>query len=280
MAAHKNSNQNKDIAYYKKKFWKVFFYGLGGLFLFFLFASWGIFGSMPSFEDLENPDSNLATEVISADGVTIGKFYNENRTSIKYKDLPKHLVEALVATEDERFYEHSGIDGRGTLRAVLSLGTSGGASTLTQQLAKQLFHGEGSKFLPFRIVQKVKEWIIAIKLERQYTKNEIIAMYFNKADFVNTAVGIRSAAKVYFGKEPLNLSISEGAMLVGMLKNPSLFNPIRRLERVRQRRNVVMKQMVKNNFLSEATKISLEKEPIVLHFQPESHKDGIATYFR
>ena len=260
MAAHKNSNQNKDIAYYKKKFWKVFFYGLGGLFLFFLFASWGIFGSMPSFEDLENPDSNLATEVISADGVTIGKFYNENRTSIKYKDLPKHLVDALVATEDERFYEHSGIDGRGTLRAVLSLGTSGGASTLTQQLAKQLFHGEGSKFLPFRIVQKVKEWIIAIKLERQYTKNEIIAMYFNKADFVNTAVGIRSAAKVYFGKEPRNLSISEGAMLVGMLKNPSLFNPIRRLERVRQRRNVVMKQMVKNNFLSEATKISLEKE--------------------
>ena len=280
MAAHKNSNQNKDIAYYKKKFWKVFFYGLGGLFLFFLFASWGIFGSMPSFEDLENPDSNLATEVISADGVTIGKFYNENRTSIKYKDLPKHLVDALVATEDERFYEHSGIDGRGTLRAVLSLGTSGGASTLTQQLAKQLFHGEGSKFLPFRIVQKVKEWIIAIKLERQYTKNEIIAMYFNKADFVNTAVGIRSAAKVYFGKEPRNLSISEAAMLVGMLKNPSLFNPIRRLERVRQRRNVVMKQMVKNNFLSEATKISLEKEPIVLHFQPESHKDGIATYFR
>ena len=280
MAAHKNSNQNKDIAYYKKKFWKVFFYGLGGLFLFFLFASWGIFGSMPSFEDLENPDSNLATEVISADGVTIGKFYNENRTSIKYKDLPKHLVDALVATEDERFYEHSGIDGRGTLRAVLSLGTSGGASTLTQQLAKQLFHGEGSKFLPFRIVQKVKEWIIAIKLERQYTKNEIIAMYFNKADFVNTAVGIRSAAKVYFGKEPRNLSISEGAMLVGMLKNPSLFNPIRRLEKVRQRRNVVMKQMVKNNFLSEATKISLEKEPIVLHFQPESHKDGIATYFR
>ena len=280
MAAHKNSNQNKDIAYYKKKFWKVFFYGLGGLFLFFLFASWGIFGSMPSFEDLENPDSNLATEVISADGVTIGKFYNENRTSIKYKDLPKHLVNALVATEDERFYEHSGIDGRGTLRAVLSLGTSGGASTLTQQLAKQLFHGEGSKFLPFRIVQKVKEWIIAIKLERQYTKNEIIAMYFNKADFVNTAVGIRSAAKVYFGKEPRNLSISEGAMLVGMLKNPSLFNPIRRLERVRQRRNVVMKQMVKNNFLSDATKISLEKEPIVLHFQPESHKDGIATYFR
>jgi penicillin-binding protein 1A len=248
--------------------------------LFFLLASWGLLGSMPSFEDLENPDSNLATEVISSDGVTIGKFYNENRTSIKYKDLPKHLVDALVATEDERFYEHSGIDGRGTMRAALSLGTSGGASTLTQQLAKQLFHGEGSKFLPFRIIQKAKEWIIAIRLERQYTKNEIIAMYFNKADFVNTAVGIRSAAKVYFGKEPRDLSVNESAMLVGMLKNPSLFNPIRRLEKVQNRRNVVLGQMVKNDFLEPAAKASLEKQPIVLDFHPESHKEGIATYFR
>jgi penicillin-binding protein 1A len=275
-----NNNQVKDINYYKKKFWKIYFYGLGGLSLFFLFASWGLLGSMPSFEDLENPDSNLATEVISSDGVTIGKFYNENRTSIKYKDLPKHLVDALVATEDERFYEHSGIDGRGTMRAALSLGTSGGASTLTQQLAKQLFHGEGSKFLPFRIIQKAKEWIISIRLERQYTKNEIIAMYFNKADFVNTAVGIRSAAKVYFGKEPRDLTVNEGAMLVGMLKNPSLFNPIRRLEKVQNRRNVVLGQMVKNDFLEPAAKASLEKQPIVLDFHPESHKEGIATYFR
>ena len=280
MAIKKNSNPVKDIEYYKKKFWKVFFYSLIGIIVFFLFASWGLFGSMPSFEDLENPDSNLATEVISSDGVTIGKFYNENRTSIKYQDLPKHLVNALVATEDERFYEHSGVDGRGTLRAVASFGTSGGASTLTQQLAKQLFHGEGSKFLPFRIIQKAKEWIIAIRLERQYTKNEIIAMYFNKADFINTAVGIRSAAKVYFGKEPRDLTVSEGAMLVGMLKNPSLFNPIKRLEKVQNRRNVVLGQMVKNNFLSEEAKIQLEKEPIVLDFHPESHKDGIATYFR
>ena len=280
MGPKNNNNQIKDIAYYQSKFWKVFFYGLIGLVLFFLFASWGLFGSMPSFEDIENPNSNLATEVISADGATIGKFYNENRTSIKYKDLPKHLVDALVSTEDERFYEHSGIDGRGTMRAVLSVGTSGGASTLTQQLAKQLFHGEGSRFLPFRIIQKAKEWIIAIRLERQYTKNEIIAMYLNKADFVNTAVGIRSAAKVYFGKEPRDLSINESAMLVGMLKNPSLFNPIRRLEKVTNRRNTVLGQMVKNDFLEPAAKATLEKQPIVLNFQPESHKDGIATYFR
>ena len=280
MAIKINNPTVKDLEYYKKKFWKAFFYSLIGLIVFFLFASWGLFGSMPSFEDLENPDSNLATEVISSDGVTIGKFYNENRTSIKYQDLPKHLVNALIATEDERFYEHSGVDGRGTLRAIASFGTSGGASTLTQQLAKQLFHGEGSKFLPFRVIQKAKEWIIAIRLERQYTKNEIIAMYFNKADFINTAVGIRSAAKVYFGKEPRNLTVSEGAMLVGMLKNPSLYNPIKRLGKVQNRRNIVLGQMVKNHFLTDDAKITLEKEPIVLNFHPESHKEGIATYFR
>ena len=280
MAVRKNNNTTKDFNYYKWQFWKIFLYTVAGIFLFFILASWGVFGSMPSFEDLENPDSNLATEVISTDGVTIGKFYNENRTPIKYADLPKHLVDALIATEDERFYEHSGIDGRGTMRAALSLGSSGGASTLTQQLAKLLFHGEGSKFLPLRIVQKAKEWIIAIRLERQYTKNEIIAMYLNKADFVNTAVGIRSAAKVYFGKEPRDLTIEEGAMLVGMLKNPSLFNPIKREEKVKARRNTVLGQMVKNGFLEESAKASLEQKPIVLNFQPESHKEGIATYFR
>lgn len=282
MAVKKNNTAVKDLKYYNKKFWKVFLYGTLGVILFFLFASWGLFGSMPSFEELENPESNLATEIISSDGETIGKFYNENRTAIKYSDLPKHLVDALVSTEDERFYEHSGIDGRGTLRAVSSFGTSGGASTITQQLAKLLFHGEGSKFLPFRMVQKVKEWIIAIRLERQYTKQEIIAMYFNKADFVNNAVGIRSAAKVYFGKEPRDLKIEEGAVLVGMLKNPSLFNPIKekRKQKVFDRRNTVLGQMVKNGHLEEAAKESLSKKPLVLDYHPESHNEGIATYFR
>jgi penicillin-binding protein 1A len=201
MAAKKNNNQgdtaNKDFKYYTKTFWKIFLFGMGGILLFFLFASWGLFGTMPSFEDLENPDSNLATEIISADGVVLGKYFQKNRSQLKYADLPKNLVQALVATEDERFFEHSGIDGRGTLRAIASLGSSGGASTLTQQLAKQLFHGEGSKFLPFRIVQKVKEWIIAIRLERQYTKNEILAMYCNVYDFGNYSVGVSSAAQTY-----------------------------------------------------------------------------------
>ncbi|WP_309614359.1 PBP1A family penicillin-binding protein [Flavobacterium sp.] len=278
--AQKNNTPVKDIKYYQKKFWKLFFYGLGVMALFFTLASWGFFGSMPSFEDLENPESNLATEVISSDGVTIGKFYNENRTPIKYEDLPQSLVKALVATEDERFYEHSGIDARRTLGAALKLGSDGGASTLTQQLAKLLFHGEGSTFKLFRVIQKVKEWIIAVKLERQYTKNEIIAMYLNKADFVNTAVGIRSAAKVYFGKEPRDLTIDEAAMFVGMLKNPSLYNPLRRLEKVRLRRNTVLGQMVRNGILDKATKDKLAAQPIVLHFHPESHKEGTATYFR
>ena len=278
--AQKNNTTVKDIKYYQKKFWKVFFYGFGGIFLFFLFASWGLFGAMPSFEDLENPESNLATEIISSDGVTLGKFYNENRTAIKYKDLPKSLVDALVSTEDERFYEHSGIDAKRTFGAAAKLGSNGGASTITQQLAKLLFHGEGSKFLPFRMIQKAKEWIIAIRLERQYTKNEIIALYFNEVDFVNGAVGIRSAAKVYFNKEPRDLTIEESATLVGMLTNPSRFNPKRFPERSLKRRNVVLGQLVRNHHLEESAKKILEKKPIVLDFHPESHLDGTATYFR
>ena len=283
MAIKKNNSATpvvKDAAYYKKQFWKIFLYSLGGVFLVFLLASWGILGSMPSFEDLENPESNLATEIISADGETIGKFYNENRTSVKYEDLPKHLVDALVATEDERFYEHSGIDGRGTLRAVTSLGTSGGASTLTQQLAKQLFHKEGSKFLPFRIIQKVKEWIIATRLERQYTKNEIIAMYFNIYDFNNYAVGIRSASKTYFNKEPKDLTVDESAILVGMFKNSSLYNPVRNAQGVKNRRNVVLGQMVKSKIITEAQKEKFSQLPITLDFKLQTHKEGTATYFR
>ncbi|WP_026703690.1 penicillin-binding protein 1A [Flavobacterium soli] len=282
MAIKKNSNKpvEKDFAYYKRQFWKIFAGGLGVVFLIFLLASWGILGSMPSFEELENPESNLATEIISADGETIGKFYNENRTSVKYEDLPKHLVDALVATEDERFYEHSGIDGRGTLRAVTSLGTSGGASTLSQQLAKQLFHGEGSKFLPFRIIQKIKEWIIATRLERQYTKNEIIAMYFNVYDFNNYAVGIRSAAKTYFNKEPKELTIDESAILVGMFKNSSLYNPVRNAQGVKNRRNVVLGQMVKSKIITEAQKEKFSQLPITLDFKLQTHKEGTATYFR
>jgi penicillin-binding protein 1A len=194
--------------------------------------------------------------------------------------LPKNLVDALVATEDERFYEHSGIDGRGTLRAIASLGTSGGASTLTQQLAKQLFHGEGSKFLPFRIIQKAKEWIIAIRLERQYTKNEILAMYCNVYDFGNYSVGVSSAAQTYFSKTPKELTIDESAILVGMFKNSGLYNPVRNPQGVKNRRNVVLAQMEKSNMISEQQKVKLQALPITLKFKLESHREGTATYFR
>ncbi len=279
--ATKKANTN-DFSEYKRKFWQLFAYGFLGVILLFLFASWGFFGKMPSFDDLENPDSNVATEIISSDGVVIGKFFKENRTPVKYEELPQHLVKALVATEDERFYEHSGIDAKGTLRAVVRLGRDGGASTLTQQLAKNLFHGEGSKFILFRVIQKVKEWIIAIRLERQYTKQEIIALYLNQVDFVNGAVGIRSAAKIYMNKEPKDLTIEEGALFVGMLKNPSLYNPNRkkRAQLVLDRRNTVLGQMVKNGVITESKKEELKKLPIKLDFKPESHSEGSATYFR
>ncbi|PWB28402.1 penicillin-binding protein 1A [Flavobacterium sp. HTF] len=282
MATKKNNQTatTKDINYYKKKFWRVFAYTLLGILAFFLFASWGLFGSMPSFEDLENPDSNLATEIISSDGVVIGKYFKTNRSQLKYSDLPKSLVEALVATEDARFYEHSGIDGRGTLRAVFTLGTNGGASTLTQQLAKQLFHGEGSKFLPFRIVQKIKEWIIAIRLERQYTKNEILAMYCNVYDFGNYSVGVSSAAQTYFSKDPKDLTMDESAILVGMFKNSGLYNPVRNPQGVKNRRNVVLSQMAKAKMISESEKERLQALPIALKFKLESHREGMATYFR
>lgn len=285
--AIKNNKKNtgrpeRTPRYYVVKFWQVFGLGFLAVILFFLLASWGVFGTMPSFDELENPESNVATEIISSDGETIGKFYLENRTPVKYAELPKHLVDALISTEDERFKEHSGIDSKGTLRAMLSFGSSGGASTITQQLAKNLFHGEGSRNIVMRIIQKAKEWIIAIRLERQYTKNEIIAMYLNTVDFVNNAVGIRSAAKTYFGKEPKDLKVEEAAVLVGMLKNPSLYNPVRdsRKQMVKDRRNTVLGQMVKNGKLEEAQKEKLSEKAIVLHFSPESHKEGIATYFR
>ncbi|WP_445456033.1 penicillin-binding protein 1A [Flavobacterium sp. HNIBRBA15423] len=275
--------ENNDFSRYIKIFWKTFLFGLGFVVLLFLFASWGFFGAMPTFETLENPDSNIATEIMSSDGVVLGKFYAQNRLPVTFEDLPKDLVNALVATEDERFYEHSGIDARGTLRAIVMLGKGGGASTISQQLAKNLFHGsDGSKNIVLRIIQKIKEWIIATRLERQYTKKEIIAMYLNQVDFVNGAIGIRSASKIYFNKEPKNLTTEEAAVFVGMLKNPSLYNPNRdtRKNLVLDRRNTVLGQMVRSGFLDEAKKEELKSKPVVLDFKPESHNEGIATYFR
>ncbi|MDG1398335.1 MAG: transglycosylase domain-containing protein [Polaribacter sp.] len=272
----------KQTISYKKYllwFWGIILGGLLILVLLFFTAASGGLGDLPTFEELENPQSNLATEVISADGVTIGKYAKENRTPVNYKELPQNIVNALVATEDERFYEHSGIDYIGTARAILKPG-SGGASTITQQLAKMLFTGRASRNIFKRVGQKMKEWVVAIKLERQYTKNEIIAMYLNKYDFLNQAVGIRSAARIYFGKEPKDLEIQESAMLVGMLKNSSYFNPLRREAKVKQRRNVVLLQMTRSKFITEREKLDLQQLPLNINYTPESHDEGYATYFR
>ncbi|MBA5793567.1 PBP1A family penicillin-binding protein [Flavobacterium sp. xlx-214] len=262
-------------------FWKLFGGGVVFVILIFAFANWGIFGAMPSFDELENPESSVATEIISADGKTLGKFYLENRVPIKFEELPQHLVDALIATEDERFYSHSGIDARGTMRAVFSAGSSGGASTITQQLAKNLFHGSsGSSNKLFRVIQKIKEWIIAVKLERQYTKNEIIAYYLNTVDFVSNAYGIRSAANIYFNKEPKNLTVEEAAVLIGMLQGPSRYNPRFNVERSQNRRNIVLAQMAKNNKITEAEKEKYQAKPLKINYTPETHTKGYATYFR
>ncbi len=262
-------------------FWKLFGAGIAFVILIFAFANWGIFGAMPSFDELENPESSVATEIISADGKTLGKFYLENRIPVKYDELPQHLVDALIATEDERFRSHSGIDARGTMRAIFTAGSSGGASTISQQLAKNLFHGSsGSSNKLFRVIQKVKEWIIAVKLERQYTKNEIIAYYLNTVDFVSNAYGIRSAANIYFNKEPKKLTVEESAVLIGMLQAPSRYNPRFNPERSQNRRNIVLAQMAKNKKITEAEKVKYQAKPLKINYTPETHTKGYATYFR
>lgn len=274
-------NKKQGFGTYIKWFWGLFFGAVALVVLLFLLASWGAFGTMPTFEVLENPQTNLATEIISVDGKTLGKYYlNDNRTPVSYNELPDHLIKALVATEDERFYSHSGIDARGTLRAIVFLGRKGGASTITQQLAKQLFTERPSRNIFARVMQKVKEWIIAVRLERQYTKEEIISMYFNIYGFGYMASGINSASRTYFGKEPQDLNIQESAMLAGMFKNSSLYDPIKRPELTTRRRNLVFSQMEKNDFITEEEKDSLQKLPIKLNFNIESHREGLATYFR
>ncbi|NNE03318.1 MAG: penicillin-binding protein [Eudoraea sp.] len=281
MAKAQRKSKKTNFAKFIKWFWILFFTGIGSVILIFLLASWGVFGEMPAFDRLENPQTNLATEIISSDGETLGKFYlDDNRTPVAYKDLPSNLVHALVATEDARYYEHSGIDGIGTLRAFIFLGQRGGASTISQQLARQLFVGVRSKNLFKTLTQKIKEWVIATRLERSYTKEEIIVMYMNIYDFGYNADGIRSAARIYFGKEPAQLKTEESAVLVGMLKNSSYYNPIRREELVFNRRNTVLSQMEKYGYISESQKDSLQGLKMDINFNPESHREGLATYFR
>ncbi|SCY36917.1 penicillin-binding protein 1A [Nonlabens sp. Hel1_33_55] len=263
-------------------FWKLVGLAIGLLVLIFILTSWGVFGSLPDHTKLENPDTDLATEIVASDAITLGKFYKDNRTPVSFEELPQNMVDALVSTEDERFFEHSGIDWYGTMRAVVFLGQRGGASTITQQLAKNYFTEKPATNIVARIGQKLKEWIISIRLEKQYTKQEIIAQYLNQITFLYNADGVRSASRIYFGKEPKDLNVEESAVIVAMLKNPRQFNPRREISKDKsfQRRNQVFVQMVRNDKMTEAMKDSLREQPIELNFSPETHNDGMATYFR
>jgi len=281
MASKKNKKQKGPYNKYTSILWGLFVLSIIGVMTLFGGAALGFYGPMPDLQQLENPRTNLASQIISSDGEILGKYYfDENRTPIGFDEIPTNMVEALIATEDERFYDHSGIDWLGTLRAFAFLGKRGGASTISQQLARQIFVGVRSRSLIKTILQKAQEYVIAVQLEQRYTKKEILSMYLNKYDFGYQADGIRSAAKIFFNKTPKELNIEESATLVGMLKNSSYFNPIRRPERVKSRRNIVFQQLLRNQLISKREKDSLDKLPLVINFTPESHREGLATYFR
>ena len=255
------------------------------VFIFFSIAK-GWIGYMPPVEDLENPNYKFATEVFSEDGKVLGtySYSKENRVFVGYNDLSPNIINALIATEDVRFAEHSGIDAYALARAIVKRGilmqkNAGGGSTITQQLSKQLYSPSADNVME-RLFQKPIEWVIAVKLERYYTKEEILTMYLNKFDFLNNAVGIKTAAFTYFGCEPKDLKIEEAATLVGMCKNPSLYNPVRYNERSRGRRNVVLDQMRKAGYITEAERDSLQALPLKLKYNRVDHKEGLATYFR
>ncbi|MCO6475799.1 MAG: penicillin-binding protein [Phaeodactylibacter sp.] len=262
--------------------WYISLGGIAAILLSFIILS---FTNLPSVKQLENPKSEEASQIFAANGEVIGRYYTENRVPVSYSELSPHLVNALIATEDERYHEHSGIDfpalGRVAIKTVL-LGqkSSGGASTITQQLAKLLFTGQAASNMTERVIQKLKEWIIAVRLERRYTKEEIIAMYLNKFNFINGAYGIKAASEIYFGVPQDSLSVDQAAVLVGMLKNPSLFNPLRRPDTVLHRRMVVFKQMQKNGMITQAEYDTLRLLPLGLNFTRQTHVDGIAPYFR
>ena len=250
--------------------------------LFIFLVGFGVFGALPKVDELLNPKNNLATIVYSGDMKILGKYYSENRVNVAFEKIDKDVVNALIATEDVRYYEHNGVDFKALLRSffgVFTGGNRGGGSTISQQLAKMMFPRERLNKLEL-VVRKLKEWIIATQLEKYYTKDEILALYLNKFDFLNLAVGIKSAAQIYFNSNQDSLKIEQAAMLVGMAKNPSLFNPIRHNEICLKRRNVVLNQLVKYGYLSSLKYDSLKVLPLGLSFRPEDHNDGLAPYFR
>ncbi len=276
--------EQKTFKKYIRIFWAIYGAGvLSVIFLFFAIAQ-GWLGFMPSFEELENPENYLASEVISSDGKVLGRYFKqENRLEVSYNEFTPDLIHALLCTEDVRFYKHSGVDLRGLVRVCKGIITgdssSGGGSTISQQLAKMLFPREEANKLQL-VLRKFKEWVIAVKLEKSYTKEEVLTMYLNKYDFLNLAVGIKSAAQIYFNSSPDSLKLHEVAMLVGMAKNSSLYNPLRRGELTRKRRNVVLSQMKKYGYINPEVYDSVSALPLGLDYQKVDFKSGLAPYFR
>lgn len=264
-----------------KLFWKIFLWSWAGFILFLIVLNLGLFGKLPSLAELENPSMLSSSEIYGSDGTLMGKFYLKDRTNVKYSDISPNVVKALISTEDERFYQHSGIDVKSLARALIYLGREGGASTLTQQLAKNLLNqGQGSTSKFLRIFEKFKEWIVAIKLERNFTKEEILALYLNMVSYGDEIYGIRNAAKTYFQKEPSRLTIEEAAVLVGLLKGNTIYNPRRNPKAALDRRNTVIDQMVRNKYLTEADATQLKLKPIDLKYKKMDENSGIAPYFR
>ncbi len=262
-------------------FWRIFFWTLGGGIVFLLMINFGLLGRMPSINDIENPTASLASQVYAQDGTLMGKYYLEDRINVQYKDISKHVVNALVATEDERFYDHSGIDPRSLGRALIFLGREGGASTITMQTAKNLFTDNwGTRNIFLRIIQKIKESVIAVKLERNFTKEEIITIYLNTVAFGDNVFGIRNAAKTFFQKEPDRLNIEESAVLIGMLKGATIYNPRRNPKLALDRRNTVINQMVRNEYLTDAEAAILKRKPIELNYKKLDETAGLGPYFR
>ncbi len=265
-----------------KIFWSIFFGGLGAFILFLLLCNWGVFGKMPSIDDIQNPTASLSSQVYAQDGSVMGKYYLEDRTNVDYKNISTNIVNALVATEDERFYKHSGIDLRAIGRAVRGLGRDGGASTITMQTAKNLFtENWATRNFLLRGIQKFKESIIAVKLEKNFTKDEIIALYLNSVEYSDHVYGIRNAAKTFFQKEPDRINVEEAAMLVGMVNAPSLYNPRRNPRNAFERRNIVLDQMKRNNYLTDKQADSLKLIPIDMsHYKKLDETNGLGPYFR
>ncbi len=262
-----------------KILWRLFFGGFALFVLVLLCANFGLFGKMPSVQELENPEADLASEIISADGQLMGKFYSENRSEVKYQDISPNAVNALIATEDERFYEHSGIDAQALARVFFTAGTQGGGSTITQQLAKMML-GQGKGSLVTRSVQKLKEWIVAVKLERNFTKEEIITLYLNRAPWGNV-YGIRNASRTYFQKEPADLKLEEAAVLIGMLKG-FIYEPIRHPKNAIDRRNTVINQMAvaQQKFITPAEATKYKAKPLITNYRSIDEALGIAPYYR